>query len=125
MSNVPNNVIVNEDVANLVTVNQDAPNNVIVVEDTANRVIVNQDAPNQVAVRIGVPLSTSVITRRFVFSQDSPSAAWAIEHPLGGRPSITVVDSSGTVVIGEVTYISDTQIMVEFTAPFSGFAYLT
>lgn len=98
------------------------PNNVIVNEDTANKVIVNQDAPNQVVVRLAANAGN---TRRQVYSQPVPSTTWNITHSLGGRPSITVVDSAGTVVIGEITYISDSQITASFTAAFSGFAYLT
>lgn len=62
---------------------------------------------------------------RHIYTQASPSATWTITHALGGRPSVTIVDSAGTVVIGEVTYNSDTEISVSFTAAFSGFAYLT
>jgi hypothetical protein len=100
----------------------DVPNNVIINEDTANRVIVNQDAPNQVVVRLS---ANGGNTRRLVYSQPVASDTWLITHSLGGRPSITVVDTADTVVIGEVTYISDSQIRVEFTSAFSGFAYLT
>jgi hypothetical protein len=100
----------------------DVPNNVIVNEDSANRVVVNQDSPNQVVVRLAANAGN---TRRQVYTQGSPSLNWNITHSLGGRPSITIVDSAGTVVIGEVTYISDSQINVEFTSAFSGFAYLT
>lgn len=100
----------------------DVPNNVIVNEDTANRVVVNQDAPNQVVVRLSASAGN---TRRQVYTQGSPSTTWNITHSLGGRPSITIVDTAETVVIGEVTYISDSQITVEFTTAFSGFAYLT
>lgn len=71
-------------------------------------------------------LTTATLNNeRYVYTQSSPSATWDIVHELGGRPSVTVVDSAGTVVIGEVTYISDTQIQIAFTAAFSGFAYLT
>jgi hypothetical protein len=121
-NNVPNNVIVEEFTANNVNVYQDSPNNVIVNEDTASKVVVNQDAPNQVVVRLA---TTSGSTRRLVFEQASPSTLWEITHTLGGRPSVTIVDTAGTVVIGGVTYISDSEITVEFTAAFSGFAYLT
>lgn len=98
------------------------PNNVIVNEDTANKVIVNQDAPNQVVVRLA---TNGGNTRRYVHSQGVATSEWVITHTLGGRPSIMVVDSAGTVVIGEVQYDSDTQIKVLFTVPFSGYAYLT
>lgn len=62
---------------------------------------------------------------RHIYTQSSPSTLWTITHSLGGRPSVTIVDSAGTVVVGEVTYNSDTEISVSFTAPFSGYAYLT
>lgn len=65
------------------------------------------------------------VSRRHVHYQTTPSDTWLITHALGGEPSITVVDSSKTMVIGEVRYISNTQIEVQFTAPFSGLAYLT
>lgn len=100
----------------------DVPNRVIVNEDTANKVIVNQDAPNQVVVRLAAPGGN---TRRQVHTQNTPATTWTITHTLGGRPSITIVDTAGTVVIGEVLYNSDSQITVSFSAAFSGFAYLT
>lgn len=99
------------------------PNNVNVYQDTPNRVTVDQDAPNVVIVR-----STSVgamSARRHVHTQSTASAEWVITHTLGGRPSVTIVDSAGTVVIGEVQYDSNTQITASFTAAFSGYAYLT
>ena len=98
------------------------PNNVIVTEDTPNTVIINQDAQNQVVVRLGGAAGN---TRRHVHVQESPSATWTIVHNLGGKPSVMVVDTADTVVIGEVKYDSNTQITVEFTAAFSGYAYLT
>jgi hypothetical protein len=63
--------------------------------------------------------------QRYTHTQSSPSSTWNVTHTLGGRPSVTVVDSSGTVVIGEVTYNSNTSVTIQFTAPFSGYAYLT
>lgn len=98
------------------------PNNVIVTEDTANQVIVNQDAPNQVVVRFpGIPHNS----RRHIHTQGSVSSTWTINHTLGGYPSVMVVDSARTVVIGEITYNSTSQVVVNFTSAFSGYAYLT
>lgn len=99
------------------------PNNVLIQQDTPNQVIINQDSQNMVTVRMGT--FATAPTRRFVFTQASPSDTWTIIHPLGGYPSVTVVDSASTAVIGEVSYISTSQVVVEFTAPFSGQAYLT
>ena len=69
--------------------------------------------------------TAGAIVTRYQHAQSTPSAQWLIEHGLGGRPSIVIVDSAGTVVIGEITYISNLQIRVNFTSAFSGFAYLT
>jgi hypothetical protein len=60
----------------------------------------------------------------YVFNQNTPSTTWTITHNLGRRPSVTVVDSAGTVVIGEVTYTSDNALTIQFSAGFSGQAYL-
>jgi hypothetical protein len=43
---------------------------------------------------------------------------------MGSFPSVVVVDSAGTVVIGEVDYVSGNQVIVRFSAGFSGTAYL-
>lgn len=64
-------------------------------------------------------------TQRHIHTQGAVSATWNITHALGGRPSVTVVDSAGTVVVGEVAYNSNTSVSIYFTSPFSGFAYLT
>lgn len=98
------------------------PNNVIINEDIPNTVIVNQDAANQVVIRLGGAAGN---TRRHVHTQAQASATWVVTHSLGGKPSVMVADSADTVVIGEVKYDSSTQITILFTAPFSGYAYLT
>jgi len=126
VSEVPNNVVVNQDSPNLVTVSPDPPaNNVVITEDNPSIVLIDQDAPNQVVVRIGSASTISELTKRYVHAQASPSSTWNITHDLGGKPSVMVVDSANTVVVGEVTYVSNTQITVSFTVPFSGYAYLT
>jgi hypothetical protein len=63
--------------------------------------------------------------QRSEFNQSSPSDTWTINHTLSGKPSVTVVDSGGNIIIGDVQYISNTQVVITFTAPFSGSAYLT
>lgn len=60
----------------------------------------------------------------YTHTQGAPSASWSITHGLGKYPSVTVVDSSGSEVEGDVTYLSNAQVLVSFSAPFSGVAYL-
>lgn len=61
----------------------------------------------------------------FIHDQAIPSATWTINHTLGYFPNITVVDSTGREVEGEIVYNSPTQITALFTASFSGKAYLS
>lgn len=58
-----------------------------------------------------------------IFQQDVPLAHWVITH-VGGYPSVTVIDSSGTVCYGELVYTSSTQIDITFASAFSGKALL-
>lgn len=43
-----------------------------------------------------------------------------VNHNLNKYPSVTVFDSTGDEVEGEVNYISLDQLLVRFAAPFSG-----
>ena len=98
------------------------PNQVYVNQDTPNQVIVNQDSPNLVTVKSGVG---TINTRRHIHTQGQASTTWTITHTLGGRPQVTIVDSADTHVFGEVQYLSNSQVTVTFSAAFSGKAYLT
>ncbi len=60
----------------------------------------------------------------FTYVQGVPSTSWNIQHNLGKFPSITVIDSAGTVVTGEYTYIDINNVTLTFSAPFAGTAYL-
>lgn len=62
--------------------------------------------------------------KSYVYAQNIPSSTWDITHNMGKYPSVTVIDSAGSVVIGEVTYKSTSQLAVTFTSSFSGKAYL-
>jgi len=60
-------------------------------------------------------LVTSNIT--YTHSQTSSSDTWTITHNLGRYPSVTVVDTGGTILTAAVTYNSANQLTVTF---FSG-----
>lgn len=60
----------------------------------------------------------------FVFRQMQASDAWMIRHTLKKHPAVTVVDSAGSMVLGDVDYLDDLTLQIRFSAPFSGAAYL-
>lgn len=56
--------------------------------------------------------------------QSIPSDVWIINHGLGKFPSVSVADSSGSEVEGEILYTDSNTVVVTFAAAFSGNAYL-
>jgi len=69
-------------------------------------------------------LASAVEDKTFVFSQAVPSLQWTVQHNLEKFPSITVIDSGNTVVIGKYTYIDNNNVILNFSALFAGKAYL-
>jgi hypothetical protein len=57
--------------------------------------------------------------------QTVSSAVWTIAHNLGFYPNVSVVDSSGREVIGEINYVSMNTVQITFSAAFGGEAYLS
>jgi len=57
--------------------------------------------------------------------QSIPSATWVIPHNLGFRPNVSVFDSAGRLVEGDVTHNSPNQVTVTFAAAFGGEASLS
>ena len=61
----------------------------------------------------------------YAHTQGTSSATWTINHNLDFYPNVTVVDSAGTIVEGEISYTSRNQVVLTFSASFSGKAYLS
>lgn len=60
----------------------------------------------------------------FIHEQLSPSNLWVINHNLSKYPSVTVTDSAGHVVIGDVKHVSLNTTEISFSAAFAGKAIL-
>ena len=60
----------------------------------------------------------------FVFEQAIASDTWEIEHNLNKHPSVTVVDSAGTVFYPAVQYIDENNIIITMNGATTGKAYL-
>ena len=60
----------------------------------------------------------------FVFTQSTPSNVWIIKHNLNKYPSVTVVDSAGSNVVGDYDFISLDTVICTFNGAFSGKCYL-
>lgn len=58
-------------------------------------------------------------------TQGSASSSWVINHNLGFKPNVTVVDSAGNIVEGEIAYTNSNSLTVSFASSFSGYAYIS
>jgi len=58
-------------------------------------------------------------------TQGVASASWVINHNLHFHPNVTVQDSAGNIVEGELTYTNSDSLTVSFQTAFSGEAYLS
>lgn len=66
----------------------------------------------------------SIGDKTFTYTQSSALATWEINHNLAKYPAISVVDSGGNTVIGEIKYIDQNNLTISFMSAFSGKAYL-
>jgi hypothetical protein len=80
---------------------------------------------------IGREVMTSPIIGDITFThnQTSTSNTWVITHNLNRFPSVTVVDSGGSIVMGTIVYNSNKKLTITFFSSgaalaFQGKAYL-
>ena len=79
---------------------------------------------NFAKIKMAVDEMLAPKVERYVHVQNEASSIWIVDHQMGRYPSVTVVDSAGTMVFGEVVYNNENQVTITFTAAFSGKAYL-
>lgn len=60
----------------------------------------------------------------FVFVQAVAATVWNITHNLNKFPSVSIINNNNIVINGEVTYIDNNNVTLNFSAGFSGTAYL-
>lgn len=79
-------------------------------------------AINELAAR-GAGGSSSGVA--YTHLQSVPEALWTINHNLGMRPAVTIIDSGGTEVEADVVHMNANQLVIRFAIPIAGVARLT
>jgi len=59
-----------------------------------------------------------------IFTQVVEATQWSITHSLNKFPSVTVVDTAGTIVYGRIAYINSSVLTINFSIGFRGKAFL-
>ena len=96
-----------------------------VVEANAEKAInIANIALDKAEYAIEIAEEGSSATSYYEYVQSVPSDEWHIEHNLGRNPSVTVIDSAGTNVIGDYEYVDYNNVILHFRGSFSGTAFL-
>tara|TARA_B110000259_G_scaffold51888_1_gene61069 strand:- start:128 stop:823 length:696 start_codon:yes stop_codon:yes gene_type:complete len=69
-------------------------------------------------------LASGAGDKTFTFTQPTPSVQWTIQHNLNKFPSVSVVNNNNILMYGNTTYVDTNNLIITFTAGFSGKAYL-
>lgn len=101
----------------------------IAIDTKSHEGLYDRDLPDQHPISAITNLREELnelkkIGQTYVFEQDIPIYTWEIEHNLQKFPSVVVVDSAGSVVIGDIVYIDENNLQVLFSSKFAGKAYL-
>lgn len=104
----------------------------IVIADRTTVTVVNVSGPQGPAGAAGAtgatgptgPQGPAGLDLHYAHEQSVASAMWTVNHSLGKFPSVTVVDSSGREVEGDVSHTNVNQTVLTFGAAFAGKAYL-
>jgi hypothetical protein len=110
-----------------VTVNQKS-NGVVTV--TKTKTVSSVDEPGSDVVKIqdnrgGVTAAQIVPLVSYKHNQNSSSTNWFITHNLRFLPNVTVFDSAGNTVEGNVVHTSINALYIEFSSTVSGQAVLS
>lgn len=70
------------------------------------------------------PTTIEAISKTYMFEQAIPSDTWEIQHNLNKYPSVSIVDSAGSIVMGDVLYVDTNKVILTFSGQFNGKAYL-
>lgn len=60
----------------------------------------------------------------FIYNQTVAEEVWTVNHNMGKRPSVTTVDTTDRIVVGEVNYLDNETLVITFKYPFKGKVYL-
>lgn len=71
---------------------------------------------------VAIPVSTR--DKNYIHDQTSPNTIWNVAHGLGKFAAVDVVDSGGSVVMPNISYVDDNNIQLTFGSATSGKAYV-
>jgi len=109
----------------MTTVNVTAVSNTVTVTENGSSTVVTVPVTSVVTALTEGPQGPAGTTVAYVFTQTTPATIWTINHNLGVRPSVELLDSGSQEIEGEVSHPSLNQTIVTLSLPIAGLARLT
>jgi len=89
------------------------------------QIIVSAPGPQGPGGTDGVQADDVVALVSYRHTQNAPLTTWTISHNLNFYPNVTVFNSAGDQVEGNVTHANETLLTVTFSTALSGKAHLS
>jgi hypothetical protein len=102
------------------------------ISSVSNTVVVTENGSSTV-VTVPVTSTVTAVTQgpqgpaggaAFVYQQVTPATTWTINHNLGYKPSVELLDSGSQEIDGDVAHPNDNQTVVTLNPASAGLARL-
>jgi GTP cyclohydrolase III len=132
MSSIPNPALAQRLMSQLLSIIQSRNNSntitkfkeILQLEKVDNTRDVDKPVSNQTALVIQTGEVTNARPLNFTFSQNNASTSWTVVHNLNRRPTVSIVNSLGEEIYGDIFHFNVNTLQVTFSVPLSGTAYL-
>lgn len=107
----------------MTTVNVSSVTNTVTVTENGSSTVVTVPVTSTVTAVTQGPQGPAGGTA-FVYQQAAPATTWTINHNLGYKPSVELLDSGSQEIDGDVSHPSDNQTVVTLNPASAGLARL-
>jgi hypothetical protein len=107
----------------MTTVNVSSVTNTVTVTENGSSTVVTVPVTSTVTAITQGPQGPSGAAA-FVYQQAAPATTWTINHNLGYKPSVELLDSGSQEIDGDVSHPSDNQTVVTLNPASAGLARL-
>ncbi len=67
-----------------------------------------------------LPYRIASADKHYTHTQNTVDTVWNIAHNLNKQPAVSVIDSAGTTVNGNIKHTDNNNVIITFNAAFSG-----
>lgn len=108
----------------MTTVNVSSVTNTVTVTENGSSTVVTVPVTNTVTAITQGPQGPAG-SGAYIYTQATISSTWTINHNLGFRPSVELLDSGSNEIDGDIAHPSINQTVVTLNPASAGFARLT